>query len=176
MSIVLIGYRGSGKTTVGRALADRLAWPFVDADAVVVERAGLTVRQIFEQQGEPAFRAMELAVVRELATRQRHVIALGGGAVLAADARAALAAAGHPVVYLSGPADELHRRIAADAATAELRPNLTAAGGAAEVHALLAVRDPVYRAASTHTLDVVGRTVDELADHLAALLERSDPV
>jgi shikimate kinase len=171
MSIVLIGYRGSGKTTVGRALAERLGWPFVDADAVIVERAGMTIAQVFQQRGEAAFRAMESAVVREMAGRRGHVIALGGGAVLAAETRAALAAAGHPVVYLRGTPDELHRRITADPATADARPNLTPAGGVDEVRNLLAIRDEVYRSAMTHELDVVGRTVDELANALVPLKE-----
>ncbi len=164
MSIVLIGYRGSGKTTVGHAVAARLAWPFVDADAVVVERAGMTVAEVFRRHGEPAFRDLEAAVVAELAGRQGHVIALGGGAVMAAATRAALSAAGHPVVYLRGTADELHRRIAADPATGQGRPDLTALGGLAEVRAVLAARDAVYRSAMTYAVDVVGRTVAEVAD------------
>jgi shikimate kinase len=171
MSIVLIGYRGSGKTTVGRALAARVGWPFVDADAVVVERAGMSIRQMFDTLGEPAFRAAEAAVVAELAGRRDHVIALGGGAILSADTRAKLGAAGHPVVYLSGTPDELHRRIAADPATGASRPNLTALGGGIdEVRAVLAKRESLYREAMTHEVDVVGRTVDELADRLAALI------
>ena len=175
MSIVLIGYRGSGKTTVGRALADRLSWPFVDADAVVVQRAGMTIRELFERFGEPHFRAVEAAVVAELLARRDHVIAMGGGAVLSAETRAALATAGHPVVYLSGSADELHRRIAADPATAETRPSLTALGGGlAEVRAVLAAREPVYRAAMTHEVDVVGRTVDELADAILRRLQKEN--
>ncbi len=171
MSIVLIGYRGSGKTTVGRAVAVRLGWPFVDADAVVVDRAGMTIRELFDHHGEPHFRRLESAVVAELAGRRDHVIALGGGAVLAAATRAALAAAGHPVVYLRGTPDELHRRIAADPATADARPSLTALGGGLdEVKSLLAARDAVYRSAMTHAVDVVGRTVDELAAELAAIV------
>ncbi len=173
MSIVLIGYRGSGKTTIGRALAGRLGWPFVDADAVVVERAGMTIREIFDRHGEPHFRAMESAVVAELAGRADHVIALGGGAVLAAGTRATLAAAGHPVVYLRGTPDELHRRIAADPATADARPSLTALGGGLdEVKTLVAAREAVYRSTMTHEVDVVGRTVDELAAALVAIAER----
>ena len=175
MSVVLIGYRGSGKTTVGRALAERLGWPFVDADAVIVGRAGLTIRQIFDQLGEPAFRAMEATVVGELAERRDHVIALGGGAVLAAVTRQALAAAGHPVVYLRGTPDHLHRRIAADPGTTDARPNLTTAGGIEEVRDLLAVRDEIYRSAMTHELEVVGRTVEELARDIAAIARRPTP-
>ncbi len=174
MSIVLIGYRGSGKTTVGRALAARLGWPFVDADAVVVERAGMTIKQMFDALGVAAFRAAESAVVAELATRPNHVIALGGGAILSGGTRAALAAAGHPVVYLSGTPEELHRRIAADPATGDSRPNLTALGGGVdEVRAVLAARESLYREAMTHEVDVVGRTVDEVADALAAIARRT---
>ena len=167
MSVVLIGYRGSGKTTVGQALARRLAWPFVDADAVVVDRAGMSIRDIFARYGEPHFRSLEATAVAELLARRDHVIALGGGAVLSADTRAAMAAAGHRVVYLRGTPDEFHRRIAADPATADTRPNLTAAGGAAEVQVLLTIREPIYRSVATHEVDVVGGSVDALAEQLA---------
>ena len=93
--------------------------------------------------------------------------------MLAPATRAALAAAGHPVVYLRGTPDELHRRIAADAASADNRPNLTAAGGLAEVHALVTARDSIYRAVATHTVDVVGRTVDQIAATVAELASHS---
>jgi shikimate kinase len=173
MSVVLIGYRGSGKTTVGRALAGRLGWPFVDADAVVTERAGMTIRQMFDQLGEAGFRAAERAVVAELLDRHDHVLALGGGAVLAEPTRAAMAAAGHAVVYLRGTPAELHRRIAADPLTADARPSLTPLGGGLdEVAAVLAAREPIYRSAMTHEVDVVGRTVDELAEAIVARLAR----
>ena len=131
---------------------------------------------MFDRHGEPHFRALEAAVVRELAGLTDHVIALGGGAVLAADTRAALTAAGHPVVYLRGTPDELHRRIAADPATADSRPSLTAAGGGLdEVRAVLAARDAIYRSAMTHEVDVVDRTVGQLVDVLATMVPGPRP-
>src|ERR1700742_506775 len=79
--IVLTGFMGAGKTTVGALLARRLGWDFVDSDRIVESRAGCTVAQIFEREGEPAFREKEAAAVRDLAKGERVVIGLGGGAL-----------------------------------------------------------------------------------------------
>src|SRR6185436_8394699 len=100
MSVVLIGYRGSGKSTVGKRLADRLWQPFVDTDELIVRKAGKTIREIFEKQGEKAFRDLESTIVRDTLMLQEHVISLGGGALLREENRAALKASGHKVVYL----------------------------------------------------------------------------
>src|SRR6188768_1338432 len=81
-SIALIGYRGTGKTTVAEQLAMRLGWDWVDADHVVELRAGKSIAEIFAEQGQDAFRELEAAVVAELCGRQRTVVALGGGAVM----------------------------------------------------------------------------------------------
>ena len=80
MAITLIGYRGCGKSTVGELLAARLGWEFVDADAVIEQRAGKTIREIFEDSGEPEFRRIERDVMSELLQRAELVIAAGGGA------------------------------------------------------------------------------------------------
>lgn len=78
--IVLIGFMGSGKTTVGRIVAERLGWEFVDTDACVEERAGTPISRIFREQGEKAFRDAEALVLEECGTRARLVVATGGGA------------------------------------------------------------------------------------------------
>lgn len=78
MGIVLIGYRGSGKTTVGRLLAERLAKTFIDCDEVIVARHGKSIREIFSAGGEEAFRRLETSVIAELAAKTDHVIAVGG--------------------------------------------------------------------------------------------------
>ena len=168
MGVVLIGLRGSGKTTVGRRLAAALGWPFVDADEEVTRRTGRTVAAIFAADGEPAFRDLEAAVVRDLAGRPGHVLAVGGGAVLRADTRAALA--GHAVVYLRADPDTLHRRTAADPATAATRPSLTPLSGLDEARALHAVRDPIYRAACTHEVDASADPPAAVAAAVARLL------
>ncbi len=159
MSIVLIGYRGSGKTTIGRLLAERLGWPFVDSDVFLVERAGRSIKEIFEAGGEEAFRDLETRVVEELSELQNHVIALGGGAVNRPENRAALRAARHTVVYLKCHAQELHRRIESDPKTKTDRPNLTALGGGlAEIEKLLLEREPIYREIDDLEIDVSGFT------------------
>src|SRR5690349_2529590 len=133
MAIVLVGYRGSGKTTVGRRLADRMWLKFADSDEEIVKRAGKSIKEIFEQDGETKFRELEASVVAELCGRTDDVVSLGGGAVLREENRKAIRGAGNKVVYLRCEPEVLYQRITGDAATAANRPNLTAAGGLDEV-------------------------------------------
>ncbi|MGF1633713.1 MAG: shikimate kinase [Phycisphaerae bacterium] len=168
---ILLGYRGSGKTTTGRILADRLWTDFLDTDAMVVKAAGRSIAEIFEADGEAAFRELEAAAVAEAVQREGAVIALGGGAVLAEGNRAQLTASGHSRVYLKCDPAELHRRIQADPATAASRPALTAAGGGLEeITALLAEREPLYRAVKTAELDVSRLSVEEAATYLGKMI------
>ena len=165
MHLVLIGYRGSGKTTVGRMLAGRVGLPFVDADEHLVAAAGMTIREIFAAGGEADFRDRETRAIAELLQRPDHVIALGGGALLRAANRASLSTSNARVVYLRGDAVELHRRIVADPATAAARPALThLGGGVQEVRHLLAGREPAYLAASSIVVDVAGRPVNDIVE------------
>src|SRR3989442_1474061 len=100
MSIVLIGSRGSGKTTIGRKLADRLWQTFVDVDDLIVRRAGKSIKDIFEQDGEPRFREIEAEMVRDVAKLADHVIGLGGGTLMREENRQVLKEAGHKLIYL----------------------------------------------------------------------------
>ncbi len=84
MIVSLIGYRATGKTTLARLVAERLGWDWIDADAEIERRAGKSVSRIFAEDGEPAFRAIEVQVIAELCRRDRWVLAAGGGAALAA--------------------------------------------------------------------------------------------
>jgi shikimate kinase len=169
MNLFLIGYRGSGKTTVAAALAQRLAWPWIDADAEIERRAGRSIQQIFADAGEPAFRDLESAVVADLARGDRHVIALGGGAVLRDENRQALEGRG-TVIWLTAPPETLLARISADPATRERRPNLTSAGGLAEIRSLLAARTPLYAALANLTIDAGSRPADEIAAEIVRRL------
>jgi shikimate kinase len=166
-SIILIGYRGSGKTTLGKQLAQRLGWPFVDLDVRITEQAGKTIREIFAQHGELKFRELETQHLLETLQLNSHVISLGGGAILAEANRKAIKASGHLVVYLKATPEELHRRILADPATAANRPGLTHLGGSVEeVRTLLTLREPLYSDVKNIELDVSSASVDTLAEQL----------
>jgi shikimate kinase len=170
-SIVLIGYRGTGKTTVGRILADRLGWSFVDADDDIEAAAGCSIAEVFTREGEAGFRQREARVVADLCRRESHVVSLGGGAVLRDENRAAIRAAGHVVWLTASPATILGR-IAGDAATSARRPKLTTRGGLPEIEELLAKRRPMYEECATITIDTEGHAPDQIA---ALILDSLEP-
>jgi len=163
-NVVLIGMRASGKTTLGRALAARLSLPLLDLDDEVGRLAGTTADALLAERGEAAFRAVEERALREAARRSRHVIATGGGAVLHPEAFAALAATG-TVVYLQAALDTLVQR-----AALRPRPPLLPLPPEREIAALLALRDPLYRAAAQIVVPVEGG--DPILPLLVALRNR----
>jgi shikimate kinase len=169
MVVTLIGYRGTGKTSVAPPLARRLGLESIDADAELERRAGRTIREIFESEGEPGFRARERALLAELLQRDRLVIAAGGGAVLDPETRTRMRGAG-PVVWLRARVETIDRQIASDPATRERRPNLTADGGRREIESLLAIREPLYRETASITLDVDDRTVEEIVAEIVSAI------
>jgi shikimate kinase len=138
----------------------------VDADVEIELRAGKSIAAIFADDGESAFRDLESAVVEELARRERTVIALGGGAVLRERNRTALG--NSFVAWLRASVDTILDRVAADASTAERRPNLTVGGGRVEVEALLAEREPIYRRLAAMAVDTDDKTPAEVADAILA--------
>ncbi|MCI0492064.1 MAG: shikimate kinase [Planctomycetes bacterium] len=167
--IFLIGYRGTGKTTVAQLLADRLGWDWIDADDEIEQRAGKSISAIFADKGEAAFRDMESQIVAELSRRRGSVVALGGGAVLREENRAAIRRFGR-VVWLTAKADAVAQRLAADENTVSRRPDLTPSGGLAEIQALLAIREPIYRACATLEVDTELRTPREIVDEIVTRL------
>lgn len=142
--LYLIGYRGSGKTTVGDILGSRLGRPFVDADVVLEADVGMTIREIFATEGEAGFRDRETATLRKLIAGAEAVIATGGGVILRPENRDLLRSSGF-VVWLTAEPELLWQRIQFDPTTGDRRPNLTATGGLDEVQAVLANREPLYR-------------------------------
>jgi shikimate kinase len=170
MNLVLIGLRGTGKSTVAQLLAERLAWPWFDADAEIEKLAGKSIAAIFADDGETAFRDLESRVVAELAKRDPAVLALGGGAVVRAENRRAIATSGR-VVWLTASPQTLWRRIEADRRTAARRPNLSPAGGITEIIATLDARQAVYRQCAEVEVDTEGKTPAQVAD---AIVEQLD--
>jgi shikimate kinase len=161
MSIVLIGYRGSGKTTIGQKLADRLWQDLVDTDKLIVKKAGKSIKEIFEQEGEGRFRDIESEVVREVLKLQDVVISMG---------RQAIKDSGHKVIYLKCEPAELHKRIEADAATSMMRPNLTEFGGVEEIEKVLAEREAIYRGMKSAELDVTNVSPEEAVVYIVRML------
>ncbi len=166
-NIVLIGARGTGKTTVGRALASHLGWVFADADDLVEATASKSIAEIFTTEGEPSFRDRESAALAELCTRPAHVIATGGGAVVRAANRQILRETGF-VVWLVASPEAAWARLLADPTTATRRPNLTATGGVEEVRALIAAREPIYRETADFTVATDALSPEEVADAILA--------
>jgi shikimate kinase len=171
MSIVLIGYRGSGKTTVGRLLAIRLGWAFVDCDERIVASANQSIKEIFETGGEPRFRELESAALQQIMTLENHVLSLGGGAILRPENRDRITRSVHTVIYLQADPAELHRRIHTDTATAANRPALTKLGGGIdEIRSVLATREPIYRQVATATVDVTAKSPEEVVEEIVKLI------
>lgn len=127
--IVLTGFMGAGKSTVGRILAARLGWRFYDSDHLVAAGLGITVAEIFERHGEARFRELEAAAIMEALTRDRIVLALGGGAIETPSVREQIFAVdnGTLTVFLSAPLPELLLRCHHGEQAAPVRPLLTAA-------------------------------------------------
>ncbi len=168
-NLVLVGYRGCGKSAVGRLVAERLGWAYVDTDEQIAAEAGKSISEIFAEDGEPAFRALESAAVARVVRGAEQVISVGGGAVLRDANRRALKAAG-VCVWLTASAEELDRRVAGDPQSAALRPALTAHGGLDEVRALLASRAPLYASMADHVVATDGRTIAQVAEAVLALV------
>jgi shikimate kinase len=174
MNIILIGYRGSGKSTVGKALAERLGYAFVDTDDEIQRRLGGTIRQIWAQYGPQSFRDVEAIVVDELTDRTNQVLSLGGGTVIEPAARGAIQRAAHAVrIYLHCDPTELQRRLAADADRRDTRPQHGYPTNREQhIREHLAEREPIYRMVADHVVDVTGRSVDDVAGEIAELVDR----
>lgn len=158
--IFLIGSRGSGKTTAARLLADRLGWMWVDADDVVEERHGKTIRELFAADGEEGFRDKEAAVLADLCRMRRHVVATGGGVVLRPQNRELIQKSGW-CVWLTADAETMWQRLQDDPTSSERRPMLTV-GGIKEIAEVLKTREELYRGCANLTVSTTGRTPQEV--------------
>jgi shikimate kinase len=143
-SLILIGYRATGKTTVGRILAARLGWTFTDVDECIESVFGGSIADIFSKEGETGFRNREASALRSLSGHNLNIIATGGGAILRHENRTLLRSLGF-VVWLESEPETIWARLQSDPITASRRPNLTATGGVEEVRELLKIRGPLYR-------------------------------
>jgi shikimate kinase len=162
--VVLVGPMGVGKSTVGQLLAERLGVGYRDTDDDIVAEQGRAIADIFVDEGEPAFRALEKQAVRRALAEHDGVLALGGGAILDADTRALLA--GHPVVYLSMDVEEAARRTGLNTA----RP-LLAVNPRKQWRELMEARRHLYEEVAGAVVATDERTPDEVAQAVLDALE-----
>ena len=167
--LVLVGYRGTGKSTVGQIVANRLNRRFLDADLEIEARAGRSISRIFAELGEPAFRDWEERTLRDLAvSHPGSILATGGGAVVRPANRQILADYGF-VVWLRAEPAELARRLEADHRAGAERPSLTGAGTIAEIAHVLEARNAFYAEVADVVIETSGHRPEELADRILAL-------
>jgi shikimate kinase len=170
-SIALVGMPGGGKSTVGRQLARRLGWRFVDADSVIERRIGTSIREFFDREGEQAFREIETDVIGDLADKHHQVIATGGGVVLRSANRQQLRE--HcQVVYLRSSPEELFRRLKHDTS----RPLLQVADPQSRLRELYQQRDPLYREVADFIVDTGRPSVGALVNMVLMQLELSGAI
>ena len=163
--VSLIGYRCTGKTTVGQLLAERLAWQFCDSDQVIATRTGKSIADIFREDGVGAFRDLEQQVVDELAGGTQKVLSVGGGAVLRKATAARLRGVG-PVIWLKAGQPTILARLGADRQTATQRPALTERDVREEVAQVLAEREAIYGEYADYEVATDSLTPSQVADEI----------
>ena len=165
--LVLVGLPGSGKTTVGRQLARRLAIPFVDSDHAIENRLGCSVREYFEREGEARFRDIESAVLNDLSQTHTGVLSTGGGSVLRPENRQRLRERGH-VFYLRSTPEEVFRRLRYD----QNRPLLQVSDPMARLRDLFEARDHIYKEAAHDVIETNRPSVSTLVNMIIRKLEQ----
>lgn len=169
--LTLIGYRGTGKSTVAAALARQLGCDWRDADAVLEEQVGNSIARLVHERGEPFFRDEESAVLARLLAEFDGVLATGGGVVLKSENRDLLRAQGRPVVWLTASADVIRSRLAADPTTGDRRPALSGTDPLAEVAPTLEAREPLYRQCADVAFDTGALAVETIVARIIAWLD-----
>lgn len=162
MNIVLIGYRGTGKSTIAKLLAERTKWPLVSTDVEIVKKAGMPVPDIIRKRSWDYFRDVESEICKQVGKKDRTIIDTGGGAVLRKENVESLRQRGR-IFWLTAEVGTIMERIKNSAE----RPSLTAKKSyVEEVEEVLNERLPLYKAAADHVIATDGRTIEEIADEV----------
>ena len=169
LNIILIGFRGTGKTTVGKILAQRLGKEFIDADEYLEQKEGKTIKEIFERGGEKLFREIEAQVIAELCLLNDRIIATGGGVILREENVKRLKKNGI-VILLDADVATIYKRISGDAQTQVRRPNLTNLDRCQEIEYLLAYRRPLYDKIADFVLDTTNISTNDAANKIIAFI------
>lgn len=169
-NLAIIGYRGSGKTTIGPRLANRLGWQWIDTDELVVTQSSKTIAQLFKDVGEPAFRKLESHSLVQATSSKGKVISTGGGIVLSPENRSLLKQRCR-VVWLDGTLETLWERLKPSIEHDSNRPALTTLSAKEEIASLLAARLPHYQETSDIRVDIEGKTPDDIVSEILLHME-----
>ncbi len=168
LNIILTGFMGTGKSTLGKILARRLDREFVDTDTLIESRTGLTIPQIFAEQGEQAFRQLESSVARELAQREKLVISTGGGFMLNPENHKALNSNSEIFCLTASPGEIIKRLSASHSKTT--RPLLASDNPEKKILQLLKEREPCYR--QFHQIDTNSNDQEQIITEIIGLLKK----
>ncbi|MBM4064338.1 MAG: shikimate kinase [Planctomycetes bacterium] len=169
LNIILIGFRGTGKTTIGRMLAQRLGKEFVDADVYLEQKEGKSVKDIFAEGGEKLFREIETEIIAELCLSDNRVVATGGGAILREENVRTLKKSGI-IILLEADTDTIYRRIHRDTTTEQRRPSLTNRNAYEEIEYLLEYRRPLYDKTADFVINTASMSVTDAATRIITFL------
>ncbi len=161
MNIVLIGYRCTGKSSVGRILAERLGWNFVDTDEIIEEKEGKSIPEIVEEKGWEGFRRVEKEVVKEVSNLDNSVIATGGGVILNEENVCELTKKGW-VVWLKARPETIKKRMLED--KTNIRPGLKGRDPLSEIEDVLRERNPIYEKSADFSIDTDTLSIDEVSE------------
>jgi len=170
MNLVLIGYRGSGKSAVGRKLAARLRLKFVDIDDLIEERQGVAISDIVKSHGWGHFRKLERGTIEEISKEDRIIIAPGGGAVLDSDNVKVLRENGF-IFWLKADQQTLLKRLNQDPETHTRRPTLTGKGTSEELKEILSLREPIYERVSDIQIDTSALDVEAVVESVLTVVK-----
>lgn len=173
--ITLVGYRGSGKSSVAARLAARLDCPWADADEALERELDTTIAALINERGEPFFRDREAALLERLLAEEAGVLATGGGVVLRPANRVLIRTHGQPVVWLRAPTHVLCERLANDPLTPLRRPALAGGDVLDEVFAAVATREPLYREVADAVIDVSVDSPERIAARISEWLAEWRP-
>ena len=171
MNIVLIGFRGTGKSTVGKLLAKRLERDFIDSDNYIESSTGKTIKSIFEEDGEDSFRKIEAGIIAELSKVDNKVISAGGGAVLKEENVRNLKDNGF-LVLLEATPEIIHNRITQDKKTTQQRPSLTDKKPLDEIKHLIAKREHTYKNAADYTINTSYVPCEDIVNEIITIVNK----
>ncbi len=165
MNLILIGFRGTGKSTVGKVLAQRMGMEFIDTDELIERRMGLTIQEIVAQKGWSFFRDWERKIISEVAALDGKIIAAGGGAVLYEENVQALKKNGL-IIWLKADLQVITARLTKDTKKNAQRPSLTGKGTLHEIEEIFRVREPIYAQIAMMEIDTSNMPPEAVAEKI----------